>query len=246
MSSELGIRYVVRVEGLDAATSALNNAQRSAGQTTETLNQLRASSQETSRIMEEASRSQANLMDVSRSTLSVSMTLIREVNAARLAIVQAHRALTEMDPVAALYAFLNLVQVANTLIPLMKSLQAVAQGTAVAQGIIATLSGMGWMVPIAIAAGAAILAAIQLAGRSKQSGGYVEGTGIYLLHKGEYVVPAESVVEKRVAYPISPVTNIRYGPFYVTLHTSKEEFDPREFVREYGEEIARRARRMGL
>lgn len=233
MSSTLAIRYFISVEGIEAATTSLNNAQTTARQASAAMNDVKATSEQVSRVVEEAGKSQTQLQDVSRATLSVGITLIREVNAARLAIVQAHRAITEMDPVAALYAFLNIVQVANTLIPLMKSLQAVSQGTAVAHGIIATLSGMGWMVPVAIAAGAAIMAAITIASRSKQMGGYIEETGVYLLHKGEYVVPA------------SQITN--YGPFYVTFSGgARGGFSKDDFIREYGAEISRRARRMGL
>ena len=136
----------------------------------------------------EAAKEQEKLDDVSRSTMSVSMTLVREVNASRLAIVQAHKAITELDPVAALYAFLNVFQVVSTMIPLMKTLRAVSTGAAVAQGVVATLSGMWWLIPLAIAAGAAILAFLQFSGRSMQRGGVVEEEGWYYLHRKEVVI----------------------------------------------------------
>lgn len=232
MSSTLAVRYFISVEGIEAATTSLNNAQRTANQASTAMNEVKATSEQVSRMVEETNKSQTQLQDVSRNTLSVGITLIREVNAARLAIVQAHRAITELNPIAALYAFLNIVQVANTLIPLMKSLLGVQKGVLAAEGAISVLSGQAWLIPVAIAGVAALLAAVEMAGRSRQRGGSIEETGIYLLHKGEYVIPS------------SHVTN--YGPFYVTFSGSSGRFSKEDFIREYGEEVARRARRMGL
>jgi len=123
----------------------------------------------------------------------------------------------------------------ETIITSVKSLFTWLQSTRVVQAaiagiqaMIATLSGQWWLVAAAIAAGIAVAAAA----RSMQMGGPVLTTGVYLLHKGEYVVPAETVN--------------RFGPIYVSFPGSPSRLDASTILSEFGAEIARRARRSGL
>jgi len=208
-----------------------------------------------------ASQTSKALTDTEKRTESTSRTILRGISIftnLRQTVDYTVKALKEGDPMALLMAFMNLLQTLEavkrlqestlkmnivnafssgieTIITSVKNLftwlqstRAVQAAIAGIQAMIATLSGQWWLVAAAIAAGVAVAAAA----RSMQMGGPVLATGVYLLHKGEYVVPAETVN--------------RFGPIYVSFAGSPSGFDGATVLREFGADIARKARRMGL
>lgn len=165
MSERVGIEYRVQVTGLAEAQAAAGAAGESAKQ---------------------AGAALASVQSQSTSSLPTLMMTVRAVNAARLAVTQTSRAITELNPVALMYGFLNMVQVVNNLTHLTRMLKDSAASASAAQAILAGLTGNWYLVPLALAAGALVYSRI----KSMQSGGQVQSTGLYLLHRGEYVVPA--------------------------------------------------------
>ena len=165
MSERVGIEYRVQVTGLTEAQAAANAAGESARQ---------------------ASSALTTVQTQSTSSLPILMMTVRAVNAARLAVTQTSRAITELNPVALMYGFLNMIQVVNNLTHLTRMLKETTASASAAQAILAGLTGNWYLVPLALAAGALVYSKIQ----SMQTGGPVTQTGLYLLHRGEYVVPA--------------------------------------------------------
>jgi len=168
MAEKMELEYEVSVTGLGEAAIAASNAARNADQASYALTGARSS----------ASR-----------TLPIMLMSVRSINAARLAVEQTTRAIEKMDPRAAMYGFLNMMQVVRNLHSLMILLKESTGAASAAQAILAALTGRWWLIPLAIAAGAIIYAKI----KSMQEGGLVEETGLYVLHKGEKIVPAREV-----------------------------------------------------
>ena len=102
MSERVGIEYKVTVTGLDTAKAAATASAESAKQATTALNHVQTQS---------------------TSTLTTLMMTVRTVNAARLAISQTSNAITELNPVALMYGFLNMIQVVNNLTSLTRLLK---------------------------------------------------------------------------------------------------------------------------
>jgi len=178
MSERVGIEYRVTVTGLDTAQAAATASAESARQAGDALN---------------------HVQNQSSSTLPTLMMTVRTVNAARLAITQTSNAITELNPVALMYGFLNMIQVVNNLTSLTRLLKDSAASASAAQAVLAGLTGNWYLIPMALAAGALVYSGI----KSMQTGGPVNQTGLYLLHRGEYVVPANQ-------------TSI--GPVYITFN----------------------------
>ena len=97
-----------------------------------------------------------------------------------------------------------------------------------AQAVLATLTGRWWLIPLALAAGAVVYSKI----RSMQAGGPVRETGLYVLHRGEYVVPARHLHS--------------YGPIFVSFQRQpREGMDTDEFLRDLGPRLVESLRRGG-
>jgi len=231
MAEKLELEYEVSVTGLGEAAITAENASRSANQASLALTGARSSSSR---------------------TLPIMLMSVRSMNAARLAVEQTSKAITDLDPRAAMYGFLNMMQVVRNLSSLMTMLKDSTGAASAAQAILAALTGRWWLVPLALAAGALVYAKI----KSMQEGGLVPETGPYLLHKGEHVIPAREVemrevVETRRIYTgrteyVAPRTIQSFGPIFVTF-----ERQPREgpeidrFLRELGPRLIAETRRGG-
>lgn len=203
MSEHVGIEYRVTVTGLDTARAAADSSAESARQAGAALNSV---------------QSQSN------STLPTLMMTVRTVNAARLAITQTSNAITELDPVALMYGFLNMIQVVNNLTSLTRMLRDSTASASAAQAILASLTGNWYLIPMALAAGALVYSSI----KSMQTGGSVDQTGLYLLHKGEYVVPASQ-------------TSI--GPVYITFNKQPSGGGVNQWLDQLGTRILGEMRR---
>jgi len=192
---------------------------------------------------------------------------VRTLNATRLALEQTSKAITDLDPRAAMYGFLNMMQVVRNLTSIMIMLKESTGAASAAQAILATLTGRWWLIPLALAAGAIIYAKI----KSMQMGGFVKESGVYLLHKGEEVIPAREVetmrtvererviptrtveihstVETRRIYTartehIAPRTIQSFGPIFVTFEKQpRKGLDMDRWLRDLGPRIAQQARR---
>ncbi|RJS88451.1 hypothetical protein DRO56_02285 [Candidatus Bathyarchaeota archaeon] len=207
MAERLGIEYVVSVTGLEEARASLNSARGMALQAQSAVNGTR---------------------EATTQSLPILLMGVRSLNALRLAVEQASKAITTFDPRAALYSFLNMIQVVRNLITLTRMLKESTGAAAAAEAVLAALTGRWWLIPLAIAAGAAIYAHI----RSMQQGGIVEETGLYLLHRGEVVLPASHIHN--------------YGPIYITFERQPHEgVEVEEFLRSLGRRMAERMRRYG-
>lgn len=207
MSDRVDLEYNVRVTGLGEAQVAANSASESADQAAASLSNARA---------------------MSSSSLPTMLMTVRAFNAARLAITQTTRAVTDLNPTALLYGVLNMIQVVRNLTHLTKMLKDSTGAAASAQAILATLTGNWWVIPLALAAGALVYSRI----KSMQEGGVVPETGIYLLHRRERVIPA------RQSYS--------YGPVFVTFE--KQPRSPLEIDRwleELGTRLTEKMRRGG-
>jgi hypothetical protein len=172
-----------------------------------------------------ASRSQQELQLSSRQTLSLMVNGLQVFTTTQHAIMSVQRALKESNPLNWVTAFLSLLSVAINLTQVMRLLQRSTAAAASAQAIVSTLAGAWWLIPLALSAGAMIYAASM---RSYQAGGPVNQTGVYLLHRGEYVVPANQT---------------SYGPFYVSFNRQPSGSDADSFLRELGPRLARSMRR---
>ena len=205
MSDRIDVEYSVKVTGLDEAKAAADSASSSASNAATALSTAK---------------------NQSTSMLPTMMMSIRSANAARLAISQTSKAITELNPVAAMYGFLNMIQVVRNLTSLTKMLKDTTGTAAAAQAILATLSGKWWVVPMALAAGAMMHAAI----KSMSTGGPVNRTGLYHLHKGEYVVPAQET---------------RLGPIFINFDKQPSQMNRNRWMGGLGDRINESMRRAG-
>jgi len=231
MAERMQLEYEVSVSGLGEAAIAAENAGRSAEQASLALR---------------GARSNASSM------LPVMLMSVRSINAARLAVEQTSKAITDLDPRAAMYGFLNMMQVVRNLTSLMGLLKESTGAASAAQAILATLTGRWWLIPLALAAGAIIYARI----RNMQEGGLVHETGLYLLHRGEEVIPKEVVEtrqilesrETRIHQTHGYVPHHRhvhtYGPIFINFQRQpREGLDMDWWLRELGPRIVEQVRR---
>ncbi len=205
MAERVDLQYNVQVTGLGEAQAAASSATESAEQAAAAMG---------------AARSQ------STSTLPAMMMTMRSVNATRLAVAQTAKGIAELNPTALMYGFLNMVQVVNNLTSLTRMLKDSTGAAASAQAILAALTGQWWLIPMALAAGALVYSKV----RSMQTGGPVTYTGLHLLHKGEYVVPAHQSL----------------GPIFITF--TEQPGSPLlrdEWLRDLGSTLSRAIRRGG-
>lgn len=217
MAERMQLEYEVSVTGLGEAAITAENASRSADQASLALTGARSS----------ASR-----------TLPIMLMSVRSINAARLAVEQTTKAITDMDLRAAMYGFLNMMQVVRNLTSLMTMLKESTGAASAAQAILATLTGQWWLIPLALTAGALIYAKI----KSMQAGGLVLETGPYLLHKGERVIPESRVYETREYYSSRTVQS--FGPIFITFEKAPQEgLDLDEWMRELGPRLVAESRR---
>jgi hypothetical protein len=199
------VEYRVTVTGLEEATAAAEAAGRSAAQ---------------------ASAAVGGLQSGASRALPVLTTSLRAVNSTRLAVEQTAKALATMNPEAVFYALLNMASAVTSIIRLMRTLRESTAVTSAAQAVLAALTGRWWLIPLALAAGALVYSRVQ----AMQSGGPVRETGLYLLHRGEYVLPTRSVTS--------------YGPIFVTFERQpREGADADEWLRRLGPRVAEEARR---
>ena len=206
MSDRIDLEYNVQVTGLDQAQASANSASESANQATAALQNAQAQSS---------------------SSLPTMLMTVRAVNATRLAIAQTSRAITDLNPTALMYGFLNMIQVVRNLTVLTRMLKDSTGAAAAAQSILATLTGNWWVIPLALAAGALVYSRI----KSMQSGGPVTDTGLYLLHRGEYVVPTQQT---------------RLGPIFVTFEKQpRSPLEMDQWLSELGPRLTERMRRGG-
>ena len=197
MGERMELEYRVSVSGLGEAAASAQSAGASAAQAAASLNAAQA----------QGSR-----------TLPTMMMSVRAFNAARLAVEQTSRAITELDPRAALYGFLNMIQVVRNLTSLMNMLRESTGAASAAQAILATLTGRWWLIPLALAAGAVIYSKI----KSMQTGGIIPETGPYLLHKGEEVVPTHRVYASRTEH-VTHRSSTSMGPIFITFEKQPQE-----------------------
>lgn len=199
------ITYNVLIVGLDTAKTQSEAAAKSADQATKSIENAK------------------------KSSISFYPTLFQifgVVNNARQAVDQLLDGLKTMNPLLFLSAFINMMQVVNNLTHLMTILQTSTAGASAAQAVLAVLTGNWWIIPLALTAGALIYSQL----RSYQAGGPVRETGIYMLHRGEYIIPSNQV---------------SYGPFNVTFSRQPSGLDVDTFLRELGPRMARDIRRGG-
>lgn len=197
MGERMELEYRVTVSGLGEAAASAQSAGASAAQAAVSLNAAQA----------QGSR-----------TLPTMLMSVRAFNAARLAVEQTSRAITELDPRAALYGFLNMIQVVRNLTSLTNILKSSTGAASAAQAILATLTGRWWLIPLALAAGAVIYSKI----KSMQTGGFIPETGPYLLHRGEEVVPAHRVYASRTEH-VTHRSSTSMGPIFITFEKQPRE-----------------------
>jgi len=207
VSDRVDLEYNVRVTGLDEAQASANSASESANQ---------------------AAASLQNAQAASSSSLPTMLMTVRAVNATRLAIAQTSRAITDLNPTALMYGFLNMIQVVRNLTTLTRMLKESTGAAAAAQSILATLTGNWWVIPLALAAGALVYSRI----KSMQAGGVVPETGLYLLHKKERVISARQTHS--------------YGPIFVTFEKQpRSPLEMDQWLSELGPRLTERMRRGG-
>ena len=221
--SQVGtLTYKVQVIGLEAAKAQAESAAKSADQATKSLENAK------------------------KSSMSFYPTLFQifgVVNNARQAVDQLLDGLKTMNPLLFLSAFINMMQVVNNLTHLMTILKTSTAGASAAQAVLAVLTGNWWIIPLALTAGALIYSQL----RSYQTGGPIRETGIYTLHRGEYVIPSSQTgygsMPHRGEYIIPSQTS--YGPFNITFEKQPSGLDVDTFLRELGPRLARDIRRGG-
>lgn len=207
MAEKLELEYEVSVTGLGEAAITAENVSKTASQASLALTGARSSSSR---------------------TLPVMLMSVRSLNAARLAVEQTSKAITDLDPRAAMYGFLNMMQVVRNLTSLMTMLKESTGAASAAQAILTALTGRWWLVPLALAAGALVYAKV----KSMQAGGPVRETGLYMLHRGEYVVPSKHVHS--------------YGPIFVTFERQpRRGADMDDWLRRLGPSLVEQTRRGG-
>jgi len=206
VADRVDLEYNIQVTGLGEAAASANSAAASANQASAALQGVQAQGGGT--------------------VATMAMTL-RTLNSTRLAVTQTSRAINDLNPVMLLTSFLSMIQVVNNLTSLTRRLRESTAAASAAQAILTTLSGQWWLIPLAIAAGALVYSKIQ----SMQTGGPVTRTGLYMLHRGEYVVPASQT---------------HLGPIFITFErqpSSGLEVD--QWLRELGPRLEERMRRGG-
>ena len=117
-----------------------------------------------------------------------------------------------------------MIQVVNNLTSLTRLLRDSTSSASAAQAVLAGLTGNLYLVPMALAAGALVYSSI----KSMQTGGPVDNTGLYLLHRGEYVVPANQ-------------TSI--GPVYITFNNQPTAQRTSQWLDQLGTKIMGELRR---
>jgi len=206
VSDRVDLEYNVQVTGLEQAQASANSASESANQ---------------------AAASLQNAQAASSSSLPTMLMTMRAINATRLSITQTTKAITDLNPTALMYGFLNMIQVVRNLTQLTKMLKESTGAAASAQAILAALTGNWWVIPLALAAGALVYSRV----KSMQSGGPVPNTGLYVLHRGEYVVPAQQT---------------RLGPIFVTFERQpRSPLEMDQWLSELGPRLEERMRRGG-
>jgi hypothetical protein len=220
MAEQAEIEYQVTVTGLGEASAAANSAATQAKQASASL--------ETARSL----GSQA---------IPILFSSVRALTNARQAAEQANKAIRDLDPMMALYAFVNMVQTVQALTSLMKALKTSTAAASAAQAILTTLAGAWWLIPLAIAAGALVYSRIQ----SMQAGGLIKDTGPYLLHRGEYIVPERQVLRTERIIERSPASVNRFGPIYVSFEKQPKEDERDAWMRGLEERLAQKIRRGG-
>jgi len=206
VSDRVDLEYNVQVTGLEEAQASANSASESANQASLALTGARSSAS---------------------SSLPTMLMTVRAMNATRLAITQTSRAITNLNPTALMYGFLNMIQVVRNLTALTRMLKESTGAAAAAQSILATLTGNWWVIPLALAAGALVYSRI----KSMQAGGPVSHTGVYMLHRGEYVVPAQET---------------RLGPIFVTFERQpRSPLEVDQWLDELGPRLTEKMRRGG-
>jgi len=147
--------------------------------------------QELVQLEEQYRRMEVRLRE-SRRNLTILTLAVRDANALRLAVTQTSRAIRELNPAAAMYAFLNIIQVIRNTMSLLDLLRKKQQTAIFAQTLLQGLSGPpGW----ALIAGAVVTAGVvsAMVEGSLQRGGYISRAGRYYLHRGEVVVPSQRI-----------------------------------------------------
>ncbi len=195
--------YMVEIQGLEAAQRQADSAAKSADMATASI---------------EKTEKQG------RTLYPVVFNLMGAITNTRQALTQLTEGIREMNPILLLSAFVNMLQVVNNLNNLMRTLQTSTAAAAAAQGVLAALAGNWYLIPLALASGALILSSL----KSYQTGGPVTKTGVYMLHQGEYVVPANQV---------------SYGPIFLNFGSAPRGSDVNRLVRDVGPLIAERLRR---
>ena len=207
MSERVDLEYNVQVTGLEEAQASANSASESANQAAAALQNARA---------------------MSSGSLPTMLMTMRAVNATRLAITQTPRAITDLNPTALMYGFLNMIQVVRNLTQLTRMLKDSTGAAASAQAILAALTGNWWVIPLALAAGALVYSRI----KSMQAGGVVPETGLYLLHKKERVISTRQTHS--------------YGPIFVTFERQpRSPLEMDQWLDELGPRLTEKMRRGG-
>ena len=199
--SERTLIYRVQVTGLDVAKVAAESAASGAESARESLSGLQATGAQ---------------------ALPLLSSGLHTVNSVRLGVDNLTRALASLNPESALRALIGMVGAASSLSRVMVQLKESTAAASAAQATLSALSGNLYLIPLAITAGALVYQSL----RSMQEGGSIGETGVYLLHRGEYVVPANRV---------------SYGPIYVSFEGSGG--DVAALVAGLGPRIAERLRR---
>jgi len=201
---ETSLTYAVTVTGLDEVKAQADSAAKSA---------------------ELASNSVKGLQSQGVRTMPLVLNALQTVNSLRSSVDNVTKAMETMNPEAMIYALLSMISVATNLMQVMRLLRESTATAAAAQAVLDTLAGAWWLIPLAITAGVAVAQGI----RSMQTGGPVQETGVYLLHRGEYVVPSNHVTS--------------YGPIYVTLPGQSGGLDVEGLLRALGPRLAGQIRR---
>lgn len=222
MSEEsMQIDYEVTVSGLEQTQAALQTAKRSADQ------------------------AKAAIEETKKSGISfypMVFNIMGAVNNVRQAVNQLLEGIQTMNPILLLSAFLNMLQVVNNLTVLTNTLKTSTAGAAAAQGILATLTGNWWLIPLALTVGALIYSRIQ----SMQVGGIVKETGPYLLHRGEYIIPEKQVLRTDRIIERSPASVNKFGPIYVTFNDQPAPGQQRDkWLDNLDDKLEKRMRRSG-
>jgi hypothetical protein len=219
MAERTEVEYQVTVTGLEEATASANSAAAQAAHASAALESVKSS----------GSRA-----------IPILFSSVRALTNARQAVEQTQKAIQNLDPMMALYAFVNMVQTVQALTSLMKALKVSTAAASAAQAILTTLAGAWWLIPLALAAGALVYSRIQ----SMQAGGVVPKTGLYLLHKKEEVIPAHRVYS--TTHHSSYARTVQsFGPIFVSFEKQPEEDERDAWMRGLEERITQKIRRGG-